>query len=769
MATHTNIDATYLPVDVTPTNELTTYYESYVLIPNLGPLLYSRLYRELKAVVNDFAETLHNFDRTKDFYKEFDVIPSAPFVHHSIDDVVAVFNIAEAFETRVTTTPKETLTRLREVGNRNIAGTSIPKQTSAAEKKKLEAYKDILTKLAVDNRVMSSLAAENFILKDNEIVSKTFLEKSEADKVDEIVAVLAPGNSSSTTWATKITDKIIAGSKEAKLSRYKNKLVPLIARRLDKFLDNYRIQNIKDHTKVTESCEWAFLRKEKITMALQQPMYRGPLKVNSVAPNSELTISESFDTVSISARINMTQNVDGFKTYNSVTEEVKSKMGTLFDYGSGLGHSMSSQSYSQEDMKSQKRTRVESALREISDRNSTQVLSSTSSSSSALREYSTVGNDEKFATSELEFEVFTPVNVMHYLEDISAVWCPRVTNPFSALRNKLNEYYNQAYSDYVLENFVIDPVEPIESFESVTRVSKDTPNETKYEKTYTHTVTFSLTNSEKQSGYFFGDDIRLKFKQETGWNVNEYEADDYWMRIDRVTRLGDEEVEVQVSYETEDVWGDDPDWHRLEVSIDKYKLTDAYREELKQYRHTQEKINPARKNAVKAQARKYASLKREELIRKYDSNNDMLRDFAFVRLMKTMFQGDIGDHKWSYYRGILERCINWDKSHFDLEPCEIEGTYETELSPYHFLNVKALRFFLAINPGTEDIFFDTVKHIVDDEWRGLFETVKKYIDDQRSTFQNLSPSGREIDSYDSELILGRHLEAVLSKQAFLES
>ena len=94
--------------------------------------------------------------------------------------------------------------------------------------------------------------------------------------------------------------------------------------------------------------------------------------------------------------------------------------------------------------------------------------------------------------------------------------------------------------------------------------------------------------------------------------------------------------------------------------------------------------------------------------------------------------------------------------------------YETVLSPYHFLNVQGVRFFLPINTDAEAIFFDTMRNVVDSNWRSLFDSIQDYIKSQRNELKKLPENQRLIDSYDSEIILGRHLEAVLSNKAFAE-
>jgi hypothetical protein len=58
--------------------------------------------------------------------------------------------------------------------------------------------------------------------------------------------------------------------------------------------------------------------------------------------------------------------------------------------------------------------------------------------------------------------------------------------------------------------------------------------------------------------------------------------------------------------------------------------------------------------------------------------------------------------------------------------------------------------------------------VVDPTWKALFDKVEKYINGQRDKFKALPDDEKRLDTYNSELILGRHLEAVLSKTTFLE-
>ena len=780
MSLHTTIGDENFPIAVAKPNQLTSHYESYVLIPNLGPLLYSKLYNKLTRVVGDISSTFVLLDDIKFYFTQFKEIPPTPYIP---DDIVvseyaisegaarSSFKIDEAYARPNTRQPQTVLRSLNNIGKAVIKAAPAA-NFYTADDDRMENYKNILSGMAPRNEVVSALVDNGIMLGNEGIVSKKFLTAKRDEQVKTMIRSFI-----GTTKAVEISDSIREYSRSmahtllknnAELSAYEAHFVDIMFIALSNFFNVYHIVNPADHIKVIESCEWAFLRTERVTLDLQQPLFRGPLEVNSVAPNSELTLTETESRMTTTGSRTLIMSRDDLTEFNSISSEVKNKLGILFDYGSNLGQTMSEQGYTQDNMKSEKRSRVESALREISQQNSSVTVSTQTLSSSQIREYHTEGKDPKFATSELSFEVFSPVKVNHYLDDVGAVWAPRVNNPFSDLRTSLTEYYNQTYADYIQENYVIDPMEPIPSYESVNRVTRDTAHETD-PGTFTKTVSFKLTANEITTGHLFGEDIQLEFHQHCDWYENCYDADDRWMKIHSVDRHGgDNWVDVTVKYHVDNVTGNDPDRTWIRVSIDKYKATDAYRKELKEYTQTVEKTNPARRNAIKVQARKYAALKREELIRKYESNIDSLKDYAFTSLIKKMFSNNVVDENWSYYLGIIRTCIDWDKSRIDPEPCGIEELYETVLSPYHFLNVQAVRFFLPINVGAEAIFFDTMRKVVDPAWRSLFDTVEKYINDQRKEFKELPEEKRLIDSYDSELILGRHLEAVLSNKTFAE-
>lgn len=778
MSVHATIGDQYLPVAMAVPNQLTSSYESYVLIPHLGPLMYSKIHRRLHRVFDDFTHAISLLEAISAYRKRFGEIPPVPFVPDEVEAEaigvaagakIASFEIEEAYSRPNTKTADVALRQLKRVGTARIQAAPATRRGSVDDER-LASYQTVLAGFSKDNAVVSALVRDGVLFGGERVASAQLISAPIRSQVATMVnsAMRSRGSRrplEHRELALSMTETLLRDNKV--LKPYAGLLVKPVDTVIGDFLDIHEILAPADEIAIVNSCEWAFLRQERITLDLGRPVFRGPLSLTSVAPKSEWKLTQTQSRVTKSGTRTLASSQDELTQYNSIKEEVQDKLGILFDYGSNLGATMSEQGFTQDSMKNEKRSRVESALRAVSEQNSALAMTSETVSTSQISEYRTEGKDAKYATSELSFEVVSPVAVKHYLDDVSAVWAPRIPNPFAALRANLDAYFQSTYLDYIEENYVIDPMEPIPSYESVSRVAKNTSDESE-PGTYTKTVTFALTESEIITGHRFGEDIALEFYQQADWYENSYDEDDRWMRIDSQDRHGgDSWVDVTISYHVDDVSGNDPDRHHITVSIDKFKETEAYRQQLNEYVQTVTKTNPARRNAVKVQARKYASLKRDELIRKYESNMGELKDYAFTSLMKSLFSAVDGN--WSYYMGIIRTCIDWDKSRMDPEPCDIAGLYERVLSPYHFLNVQAVRFFLPLNPGAETIFFHTMRNVVDPAWRDLFDTVEDYINEQRASFASLPEKKRLLDSYPSELVLGRHLEAVLSATTFSDS
>jgi len=541
--------------------------------------------------------------------------------------------------------------------------------------------------------------------------------------------------------------------------------------------------NALDDAAIVESREWAFLRRERVELLLQTPEFRGPVGINSVAPNSELTISDTRTTGTQILDIDSRRRAEQSGTNLTIAQQVKEKLGTLHDHGSNLGQTMSEQGYERDNSRGEKRSIVEQTLSEISETNASKTISIANVAATSLREYRTEGKDTAFATTEVAFEAFCPVTVTHYLEGIGAVWCPRIKNPYGILRQTIADFESKVRSEYITENYVVDPAEPLPSYEGSERVyvnskkvTGDQVDDDDDGTIYEDTVTIRLSEAERSQNYFLSSDVQCEFQQDDSWWSNAFDSDQYEVLDPQVLEhVENSHIRIRTRLKVlDEPNGPNPDSIWLKVSVTKYKYTQSYLEQLKEYRSTVDELNPARRAAVEAQATRYARLKREELIRRYEDSPTELREHTFITLMRQMF-GDTGG-AFSYYHGIIKSCIDWERAKVQPEPASPQDLAADGLSPFHFLNVNAVRFFLPIFEGSEDAFFEAVSNTLDANWKQLFADVKDYIDDQRQKVktmtERMNDADREaltLDEYDSELVLGRHLEAVLSRTTFLET
>lgn len=803
-AIHTVIPVDVLPTELAAPNIISAEYESFTLIPRLGPLSYAYYRRRTRGIIHDLVATLDLIGVVAEYVKEWEVEPAVPTGHIILPDVFLapeiVGNIVNNSATppqQPTRNPRENLTTLRRLNSDTITHISRALTSSsgtiAVDNSRVAANAAIISRLAQPNAVIARLVDNGLLLGDKGIVDTSLLDKSQTEQLKTVIGQLrnkgARPRNIQKTLATHLVESIVkdprnklgsAGITLAKDADLRNNLAASVA---EHFKNDWVLDSLDsiDDSVIADSREWAFLRHERVELALGTPQLRGPVAAHSIAPNSELTLTKSQSYSSETSNLSLNQSSRRLTGQHLIANQIKQRIGTLYDYGSNLGQTMSEQGHERDTSRGEKRTQIESVLNEISEANASQTLSTTSVAGASQQEYTTQGKDTDFATSEIAFEAFSPVSVTHYLDGISAVWCPRISNPYQSLYEVINNFADEVRSDYIKENFVADPAEPLATYEGLEKVTQNTPkvrdSQIEDDTTYEHTVIIRLSEAEQAQNYFLADDVRCSFKQDDDWDTDALESNQYRvLEPTIIEHVPNSHIEIRTKFKIIDETWRNPDSVWLEVSVTKYKYTQAYLELLKEYRQLTDVVNPARRAAVEAQARKYARLKKEELIRKYDSNIKELQDYTFVALMKQMFGAGNADNQWSYYHGIVKSCIDWNRAHIEPEPASPGDLSANGLSPYHFLNVDAVRFFLPIHRGSEDAFFEAVSNGVEADWKALFERVNDYINQQRTIVEELKERGNAddleqltLDQYDSELVLGRHLEAVLSNHPFLES
>ena len=650
----------------------------------------------------------------------------------------------------------------------------------------------LIAKLSADNAFMVGMVKRGELAVEDKLISQELIGLKPQQAVGKLVQTLSKVRGGARgasklhkAMANSLVSEILKGDKKfTAVSDYirediglHDQVLELVAGAI-KDLGIVETENSLSDVNIVNSREWAFFRKEHVDIQLQTPKLRGPVSVNAVSPESELFIQQS-KSVSTQSLIGNSQNLSSVSSSSVIlSNQVKSNLGTLFDFGSNLGTSMSEQGFSRDTNRSEKRSIVESTLSEVSQNNAMQTLSGSSTNSTQVREYRTEGKDDKYATTEVAFEVFSPVKITHYLDAIGTVWCPRILNPYRELITLINEYEEMIRREYISENKIVNPSAPIPSYESYTDHVYETTKKTSIDddEVFEESVVVELTAGEVRDGYIFDNKVTCRFKQDDTCTTDALSVSQYKVFPATIEVVSGKKVLVHTKYKIIDENTINPDSVWLEFTLTTYRYSQVYLEQLKDYEQTVNFVNPARTDAIAVQAKKYARLKREELIKKYEISISDLKDFNFTSLMKDMFMNNSGNKGWSYYHGVIKSCIDWNKATYEIEPGTANALLELGKSPYHFLNADAIRFFLPVHTHSEEAFFEAVGNSVDSDWREMFDEVKDYIDQQRSLVEKMrermSPDDIKqltLDEYDSEIVLGRHLESVLSNHPFSAS
>jgi hypothetical protein len=527
---------------------------------------------------------------------------------------------------------------------------------------------------------------------------------------------------------------------------------------------------LPDSLVVTGHREWAFNRTERLNMKVGTPTLRGPFHADAVSPNSELTISESSlteivrftETGSASDRSRSSENV----TFSAST--FRESLSNLSEDGINDETAFSQNSTLFDTLRERRREAIERTLVEISSSNQQRSGSASRTVTSAARSYTTRGKDPRFATTELAFEVVAPVAAEVLLEQVGIVWCPRMNSPFMYLHALIVRHEHEAEVEYLEQNSELDPVRPVEVFEqsSFTHEVGITGDTTFEAKPFLFIVPAALTDWELDRAattVAFRNGTNTDYNWNEQWNWDDLENWNAWILS---IRLSGRIVDGVAVLETTD-----PEWLNkgfLTFKIVMRRLTAESRAALENYERDKQEA-AAQRRAVAVRARQYARLRRDELIEQYE-DAIVLQEEAFSGLAAEVFQGSAREHV-SYYRGILHSCVEWSNASMQLEPGKVNTLPFPHLAPSHFMNAVGVRFTLPVLRAAEDAFFDALEEGAGSYHRDAADGVRKAVSDYRDVVELLKrddPKGLILDSYSSQFVLGRHLEAVLSEHPFAE-
>lgn len=527
---------------------------------------------------------------------------------------------------------------------------------------------------------------------------------------------------------------------------------------------------LPDDSVFVGSREWAFRRTERLSIQVGTPTLRGPVATEAVAPASELVLSESSiqEVVSFSeqgsSRGQLRASESG--SYNSAT--FRQALAHMTEEGINSEGAFSQESTLFDSLRERRRETIERTLSLISSTNEQRSGTMTRQLTSQSRSYTTRGKDPVFATTEVAFQVAAPVDVEIRLEDVGLVWCPRLASPFIALHRLVTQYEDESRTEYLTQNQVSDPARPAEIFESATFTKEESVRGNATQQV----ISFEVEIPGQYGDWELDDEAcRVDFRNGTSddynwdemWNLDDLEN---WHVYYRSIQRGTTSITCTVVFETTD-----PEMLNrgfIVATIAMRSLTDEARAALAAYELDRQEA-AAQRQAVQVRARQYARMRRDELIEQYEGSLQ-LQEEAFAGLIRWVFQGGNPGHV-SYWREILRSCIDWSAAGMRFEPADMNAMAYPQLPPSHFMNALGIRFILPIHRSAESTFFDALQTGAGTYFSTAALAVRTYVDGYRTVVEEAKaaePDKLVLDSFKSEMVLGRHLEAVLSEHPFAE-
>lgn len=518
----------------------------------------------------------------------------------------------------------------------------------------------------------------------------------------------------------------------------------------------------------TDDREWAFQRTERLDLFPEKAVFRGPVSTQSVAPNSEL--SRSRQTVFSEGSVRSTRSLRSAERLSGETNTIGRRLGFALNNltessiqkeaeFTGTGTLLST-------LSDRRRSIVESVIDRVSTENEAQSAQFSGVESTASDSYIARGIDDDQATTEVAFQVVSPVQVEVRLEDIGLVWCPRVFEPFIGLLNRLRDYTVDARREYVAQHLVGDPARPVERYEYGTFTQEIPADGTRRRANFPFEF---LIPGNFEGWEVDADSSSVDFRNGTGddynwsdrWNLDDLE--NWHAELNSVTQEGSRVVGSVLMTTT------DPELLNLgflTITIGMRKQSAESVEASRQYQLTQQEVENERQ-AVETRALQYARMRRTELIEKYDNEFD-LRETVFSVLIQRIFQTTDAEHR-SYYKEVIRSSIDWEKAAIRFEHAEVAVMGNIEYPTDHFLNSPAVRFTLPILRRSEDAFFQALADGANDYHEASSNKVQDFVGNYREKIEQWKVDDAKeliLDKFSREMVLGRHLEAVLSRTRF---
>jgi hypothetical protein len=494
--------------------------------------------------------------------------------------------------------------------------------------------------------------------------------------------------------------------------------------------------------------EWAFKRKERLTMEFGTPDLRGPTGAEALPPQGTFKredyrgLQEELSTMAAERR-----EVTAREARGLAIGSIRNQLDTVYYAGPGNVNELTSQA-STSLLREQSRNRILGLLREVSELRENTVISVGTDNVSTTISRKSRGVDPKLSATHHRFKVIVPIKNTVSMYDVGLTWCPRIFNPFMDLRQAVRDVYNAAFREYKQQYYVPEPVKPHIVWERYT-VSKDVNMEgEEYVSEWFHIVLASVERETKPDL----NGASVVWNQDEDWLNDDPDTWAIWLAN---LSFSGQTISGRVIAETTDGGADFQGYARITVPILRYSTETV--NNLAQYEADLTDYN-LKIQALEASASQYAKIKQREFIERHQ-RQDPITKIVFEVLVKRVCQNIPAQHL-SYYKEIISRCIDWSETKIEFESRAIDSLLYPDFPPDHFMNSPAVRFFLPVIRTAEDVLFDVLAEFGSFFTRQGVENARDRIKNMRDDINNNGPT--ELDTFDSKLTIGEHIEGVMS-------
>jgi hypothetical protein len=823
MLRHPTIPATAFPSALDPGNAIRSFYKTNLLYPAVGPGVSSGYVMRMSDVILHLAIADSVINRVRDFHKAYGEVPKLPTQAVALDPRIR--NPSGYVERFVATARQHSLLEATGQINRELrqaAGMSpafaVGVKGGRVAKKKARSFEPIgfagsPVKLgAADSRsldtalLMRAFAVPNFVFNDmftagmlqaaGPVVTAEALLKS-TDKAHSVI-VMALGKKSDQGASDKEATAVLPLARMAlrRVARFRGgdllatfdesapfrtALGRYLIGRLTNWIDipdpNWPSPGglIFPGGDVDTQREWAFQRSEELRLALGTPVLRGPVGATPVSPRSRHTETQTESSISREVATSSTSRRSRTaETHQVISASTFSQaLDNLTESGIADAASFGQESTLLSSLNEERRAVVDTVAREISAGAESGHASITETTLGRSLEYWTEGKDPTLATTELAFQVVVPAQATVRLRDVGLAWCPRVPLPFAPLRANVRAHQAEQEAEYITQYYVPLPVEPpiitelvaTEKFEFWIHGDKNV-NKTPF----SHTVTLydgafidlsAITVTHRNGGWDDAEELpgvgAIPYNWDDLENATPY-LENMSLSADGMTVSGTGVLETH-----------DPEMLNISwlcVSMPLRSYSAATVAALAKFEAAKLEKDLKLK-AVYSRARQYAKMKADELVDQYSSTIDVRRE-AFRALIRRICL-DVPPPQHSYFEEVLSRCIDWNAATMANESEDMADLSFRDLAPDHFMNAPGTRFFLPIQKGAEALFFETLRKTGHDYFadsvRDIRDQLKEYRD-QITAWTAADAKQLVLDEFKTEIVIGHHLEAVVSETGF---